>query len=240
MVLAFFILPGSLNQSVSEEEMESMESVLGRDEEWKFKRGQPVPHSKSASSKHNITWCKVLTNKNVIFTMLVIWTGTYCTTFYLSLIAKHFQDLQFNDSGAAMAITIANVAYIVGMLSLPLLCKKIPRRLIFVLAMLGFTLTNFLLGPSDILGLPFVTWPVFLSFFLQGIFMVLIYVPSIPEMTERLYYDFDVDVTRDTETVNQINDKVNDVYALSIATSAMISPFIGSRLNQHFSAGISE
>ena len=137
-----------------------------------------------------------------------------------------------------MAITIANVAYIFGLLGLPLLCKKMPRRLIFVLAMVGFTLTNLLLGPSNILGLPFVSWPVFLSFFLQGIFMVLIYVPSIPEMSERLYCEFDIDMVRDTETIDQLNDKVFDVYSLSIATSAMVSPFIGSGLHQAFSVDV--
>jgi len=74
----------------------------------------------------------------------------------------------------------------IGCSLLPYVCGEMPRRLIFVVAIFGFSISCFLLGPSLLFHLPENPMFLFLSFLLQGFFMVLIFVPIIPEIIERV------------------------------------------------------
>ena len=64
--------------------------------------------------------------------------------------------------------------------------------------------------------------------------MVLVFVPIIPEIIERIQVENNIVEGDDEEIDNKINDKTNDLYAVSYSAATMISPFIGSYLQEMF------
>lgn len=76
-------------------------------------------------------------------------------------------------------------------LILPHFCESaFPKKLQFVIAMIGYGFTAFMLGPSHILGFEYdgdyALYFVIAAFPLMGIFQYFIFIPVIPEMLERL------------------------------------------------------
>ena len=80
-----------------------------------------------------------------------------------------------------------------GCFVVPYCCDCAPRRLKFVIAFIGFTAANLLLGPSKYLEIETgkSNWNLiiilrFVSFALIGIFSVFVFIPVIPEIIERI------------------------------------------------------
>ena len=110
-----------------------------------------------------------------------------------------------------------------------------PRKLQFVIAMVGFGFTSFLMGPSDILGFPTTNyWFICAAFPVMGIFQYFVFIPIIPEMLERMQVDLGVVEGEDEAMDNAINDKVNDAYGLIYALSNFVAPLIGSMMYSQF------
>ena len=63
-----------------------------------------------------------------------------------------------------------------------------------------------------------------------GGFQVFIFLPVIPEMVERMYYDLGIKEGENEEIDNAIADKVNDAYGFVYACSYFVSPLIGAAM----------
>ena len=125
-------------------------------------------------------------------------------------------------------------------LILPRFCEhSFPKKLQFVIAMIGYGFTCFLLGPSNMLGFADMSSNAGLAFVIaafpmMGIFQYFIFIPVIPEMLERVQGDFNIVEGEDEELDNAINDKVNDAYGFMYAFSSFVSPLIGSILQENY------
>lgn len=120
-------------------------------------------------------------------------------------------------------------------LILPRFCEEtLPKKFQFVIAMLGYALTCWLLGPSELLHFnenqTTSLYLVIAAFPCMGIFQYFIFIPVIPEMLERLQGDLNIVEGADEEVDNSINDKVNDAYGFVYAASSFVSPLVGSML----------
>jgi hypothetical protein len=111
---------------------------------------------------------------------------------------------------------------------MPYTCKGIPRRLLFVLSILGYCVCCILLGPSKFLGLPYNKWIMLSSFPLQGLFQVYVFLPIIPEMIERVQVKYDIVEGEDEFLDAQLNDSCNDAYGFIYALSMFFGPLVGS------------
>ena len=86
-----------------------------------------------------------------------------------------------------------------------------------------------MLGPAnEPFNFPHNVWLVIAAFPLMGLFQTFIFIPIIPEMLERMIVDMNI-VEGEDETIDgQLNDSVNDAYAVVFSTSMAVSPYIGS------------
>jgi hypothetical protein len=89
-------------------------------------------------------------------------------------------------------MAIPAFVYLISCLLLPYTCEHTSRKFLFFLSMMGFAGCIFLLGPSEILGLPDNVWLIIASQPPMGIFQVFVFIPIIPEMLERLQVDLQI------------------------------------------------
>jgi hypothetical protein len=99
-----------------------------------------------------------------------------------------------------------------------------------VIAMIGFGLCCWMMGPSKLLNFPQSLMLIIMGFPAIGIFQYFVFIPIIPEMLERLQVDMNVVEGEDEELDGAINDKVNDAYGLIYALATFVGPLIGSML----------
>lgn len=73
---------------------------------------------------------------------------------------------------------------------MPYTCEKAPRKFMFVISFIGFTVCCMMLGPIDEpIKLPNDVWIVIMAFPLLGFFQTFVFIPVIPEMLERIQVD---------------------------------------------------
>jgi hypothetical protein len=69
-----------------------------------------------------------------------------------------------------------------------------------------------------------------ISFISLGIFQVIIFIPIIPEMLERMQVAHKIVEGENEHIDNKLNDIVNDAYGLFYALSQFIGPLVGARI----------
>lgn len=123
-------------------------------------------------------------------------------------------------------------------LILPHFCESsFPRKLQFVIAMFGFTISCLMLGPSKLLNFPDDNqWIVIMGFPVMGIFQFFVFIPIIPEMLERVQVELDVIEGEDPDMDQAINDKVNDAYGTIYALAMFVGPLAGGFMYEKFGA----
>lgn len=94
--------------------------------------------------------------------------------------------------------------------------------------MVGFGVSNLLLGPSQLLNLPDSTWLIIGSQPLFGLFQVFIFIPLLGEIIERLQVDLEICEGEDEELDLKLNDTVNEVWYLLYALSTFFAPNVGT------------
>jgi MFS family permease len=104
----------------------------------------------------------------------------------------------------------------------------------FAVCLLGYALCNLLLGPSLWLHFPDSVWLPVLSFPIQGVMQVLVFIPVLPEMIERMQVKLKISEGEDEILDGQLNDKINDMYGLIYAGSMFVSPLVGSALSSTY------
>ena len=83
LTLCIFMIPNSLNQTISEEEIQQIEfeEDIQLDEQTIAKR-----------EKLKITWGTLLKNKYVVFSMMACFVGTFNIIFWTPWLSLHFSD----------------------------------------------------------------------------------------------------------------------------------------------------
>lgn len=96
-----------------------------------------------------------------------------------------------------------------GCLSLPYTCGNGSRRFLFMVAFFGFGVCTFFMGPSVLLNLKYMVGDklmiklmVSISFIMFGFLQVIIFIPIIPEMLERMQVAYKISEGENEEIDN--------------------------------------
>ena len=98
----------------------------------------------------------------------------------------------------------------------------------------------FMMGPSDLLGLPKNIELLYVGTGIIGLASGFVFIPILPEVIESVYINKELVEGDNENTDNIINDKAAALYGLFYAIGAIISPFIGSVIYNHKSPGHNE
>ena len=81
--------------------------------------------------------------------MIACFVGTFNIIYWSAWLGPSFKlNFDIEDSVFGYIIALQTLTYVIGCLILPYTCEHSPRRFQFMFAMFGFTVTNWLLGPS--------------------------------------------------------------------------------------------
>jgi predicted MFS family arabinose efflux permease len=112
----------------------------------------------------------MLTNKHCIFALLVAVVGTINISYYKGIIGYELVDKGMNEDNVGYVISINSICYLVACLLVPYTCENSSRKFMFFIAMVGFSFSNLMLGPSKILNIPDSIWLIIGSQPLMGVF----------------------------------------------------------------------
>lgn len=227
MLVCAFAIPSELNKTASDEEVAEfeaeMEDLLAYDID-------DVTQKKKSSIV--INWWTLLCNRHSMFALFVCFFGTFNISYFTGWVATELKAQDFDEANVGYVYGAMCITYLIGCLLLPYTCEHSPRKVQFVISMIGFAGCSFLLGPSAFFKFPSDNyWFTVAAFPCMGIFQVFVFIPIIPEILERLQVDLDIVEGQDTMIDNALNDKVNDAYGLTYALSNFVSPLVGSYMH---------
>jgi predicted MFS family arabinose efflux permease len=116
-----------------------------------------------------VTWWTLLTNRDSFFALAVCAMGIFNLTFYQGFLTPELAQYGLDESAAGMVMSIISVSYLLGCLIYPRVFKSVPRKLQFLMSIMGFTLALLLMGPSLALNLPNELSVVLMAYPLLGI-----------------------------------------------------------------------
>jgi MFS family permease len=151
-------------------------------------------------------------------------------TFFQGFLTPELTQYGLNESSAGIVMSIISVSYLLGCLAYPRLFKSVPRKLQFLMSIIGFTTTMLLMGPSKFFNFPNELYVILLAYPLMGLNQVFIFLPIIPEMMERMYFKLQVREGDSAALDLRLSDLVNEAYVIIYAVSSFCSPILGSKL----------
>jgi MFS family permease len=140
MLMCLFFIPSELNKTTSMDELAEIEVEL----EMLVIHGTP----QKVEKVQTITWSTLLSNKHSAFALLICFVGTFNVTFYQSFICPELVKLGFSVSDSGYIMSANSITYLIACLIFPYLCEQSPRKLQFVLSILGSVVSLFMMGPS--------------------------------------------------------------------------------------------
>lgn len=180
LVICYYMLPKKMNNMPSLEDDKPQDQQLVE------------PMLDEAKSNVKVTWSLLLKNRHFFFTLLVCFFGTINIVYFYGYIGPYLLNLGYNDEDIGFIIASQQVTYLPMCLLFPQLLSRgyftFPRKLQFLLAMIGFGFCSLMLGPSTYLGSTITnsTWPILVAFPILGLFQYFVFIPIIPEMLERV------------------------------------------------------
>lgn len=179
----------------------------------------------------NITWGTLLSNKGVFFALLTQFFGTSFITFNSGYMPTQLASMGFAEDNVGFVLGGQSFIYLVTCLLYPYTCETIPRKLMFVVSILGMTVCMLMMGPSSTVGLPVDNYYfIIIAFPIIGLFQTFVFIPVIPEMIEQLQHDLEISEGQDPTLDGLVNDKVNDAYGFFYASSMFVAPLLGSEV----------
>lgn len=171
-------------------------------------------------------------NKHFDFALIACFFGTTNLVYFQGYIGPYLGQFGFDKDQVGYVMAIQQVTYLPMCLILPHFCETaFPRKLQFVIAMFGFAICCFMMGPSSMLNFPSSYWIIIMAFPLMGVFQYFVFIPIIPEMLERVTVELNAIEGEDPELDAAIYDKVNDAYGFIYALAMFIGPLVGGYMH---------
>jgi cyanate permease len=146
--VCIFMLPSELNIRLSDEETAEIEEMMDEEEaEFNAK-------AKKDRDAKKMTWGKLLSSKEAVFAMLSAFVGTFNVTFWSSWLPTNIGRFGFEEANLGFVIGSQSLTYLVGCLVVVNYFDASPRKFQFFLSILLFGFTMFMMGPSELLGIP--------------------------------------------------------------------------------------
>ena len=122
-----------------------------------------------------------------------------------------FLSVQLNDSGISkknigFCFMLLSMPYFIATMTTPYCCKKVPRKLQFVICFAVSTFSFALMGPSELLDLPQHVYIVLIGMTFLGFIQALCFIQSLPEAIEVFQQQYKIVDGADQELDNKLND----------------------------------
>lgn len=123
----------------------------------------------------------VLRHKEACLALLANAVGMYNISFFTPFLAVELKTYNLSDSQIGFCFMLASVPYLIAIVVTGLMCKKVPRKIQFIISFFVSAFAFALLGPSHLFFLPH-KLPVLLSgLTVIGFIQALVFIPCLPE-----------------------------------------------------------
>lgn len=140
LFVVYILLPKQMNNTFEPEQEQSQDGALA----------EPLTHNAKKDIK--VTWCLLLKNRHFFFALVVCFIGTINIVYFYGYIGPYLLELGCQDSDIGFIIASQQLTYLPMCLLFPQLLTRgyftFPRKLQFLIAMIGFGFCSLMLGPS--------------------------------------------------------------------------------------------
>lgn len=184
--------------------------------------------------KH-LHWSTLLKNKTVWFSILVCFAGILNVNYWTGyMVVELSEKYEFSEVSFGYLVMSLHLIYILSCYLLPRGCKNSPRRLLFMIAFMGFAICQAIFGIWDILYSKYHYLKVINGLPLLGLFHVFALIPVLPEIYERLIFEFQIKLGEHEEADMALQNMCLNLFVFVQSLSMLVSPLIGGALFMYF------
>lgn len=126
--------------------------------------------------REQLSLCRILAHGESLFANLAQAISNYNISFFNSFLCLELESLGIPEARIGYCFMLLSGPYFVATLSTPVICKKVPRKLQFVICFFISTIGLALMGPSDLLCLPKNEYIIFVGMVLLGFIQALCFI----------------------------------------------------------------
>lgn len=168
--------------------------------------------------------------------MLAFFFGVVNINYWTSYLSV-FIDQEYHEKGFGFLVMSQQMSYIMFSIILPKVCKLTPRKLLFMVAFIGFALNQLLLGPAwfwPVVHDNQKYWLIMAAFLFSGCLQVLVVIFILPEIFQRMVCELGICIGQDELLDFALNRSVNNAFQVVQAVAMIASPIIGVELFNYF------
>jgi MFS family permease len=124
-------------------------------------------------------------------------------------------------------VAIPATFQIIGSTLTGYLVWRAPKRIFILAAFIGLTVSNFLMGPSNLLFFPKWNWLFFIGFGINGFSEGMIFTPIIPEILDSVYLAKNIVEGENDDLDAVIGDKASGLYGSFFSLGTITAPLFG-------------
>ena len=127
---------------------------------------------------------KILTNKEAVMAHISSSISNYNISFFNSFLCLQLEQYGITQKNMGFCFMLLSMPYFFATLSTPIICRKVPRKLQFVICFGISTVSFSLMGPSRLLDFPHSVTMVLIGMTMLGFIQALCFIQSLPEAIE--------------------------------------------------------
>lgn len=168
-------------------------------------------------------------NRRSIFGLITCSFVCLIYSFYSGFLVNVLQDEKHVDPKYnGIIISSQSLFYVLSTILVGYVIDKLPKRVFIALSFTGCTISLFIMGPSNLLGLPNDLWIFILGYALSGASLGLVFIPILPEVIDSIYIKKGLIEGEDEYLDGVISDKAAGLYGSFYSTGMILSPLFGS------------
>ena len=153
--------------------------------------------------------------------------ANYNISFFSSFLCLHLESFGVSQAHMGYCFMLLSMPYFIATLSTPIICKKVPRKLQFVICFGISTIAFSLMGPSRILNFPHSIALVLIGMTMLGFIQALCFIQSLPEAIEVFQQKYKIVDGADQKLDNKLNDCMSTIPSLFYNFSSLVGPIFG-------------
>ena len=163
-----------------------------------------------------------------MFGLVTVGMTMLLASFKSSFMTPYLYKRGYEEDTHGWIIGIPSMFYVISCNIVGRIVDKAPRRIFLIVSLFGMTASGFLLGPSQILGMPDSVPLLLCATCFNAIAQGFIFIPVLPEVIDSVYQGRGIVEGEDDLLEAVLNDKAAALYGLFYAIGAIIAPLLGS------------
>ena len=156
-------------------------------------------------------------------------------TLFSSFLSVHLNEqYDVNDEQMGYYIMFDSAAYLPSALLLPIIFRRVPGKLQFIICFLVTAVGQSMIGTSEILHYPEKLGLILTGMFISGFIISINFIQVLPEVMSETQIEYKIIDGANPELDGILSDTQSAIYDLFIKLGALLGPIVGAALYNEF------